>query len=180
MESLGMIPDVSHLSDAGFDDVWECTKKPFVASHSNAREICPSLRNLTDDRIRKLADRGGCMGLNYYDKFLVDGGSNDPEQLFAAIAGHARHIANVGGAEVLGLGSDFDGIPVNTALPGAEAMPLLWEALKKAGFSERELDGIIRKNVLRVYREVLSSVPGLPDPTLQNSFQRSCGSSRDR
>ena len=76
-----MIPDVSHLSDAGFDDVWECTKKPFVASHSNARTVCPSLRNLTDDRVRRLAERGGCMGLNYYDKFLVDGGSKDPEVL---------------------------------------------------------------------------------------------------
>lgn len=155
MEYLGMIPDVSHLSDAGFDDVWEGTKKPFVASHSNAREICPSLRNLTDDRIRKLADRGGCIGLNYYDKFLVDGGSKCPEQLLEAIVRHARHIVNIGGMEVLGLGSDFDGIPVNAALPGAESMPLLWDTLKKAGFSENELDGIFWKNVLRVYREAL-------------------------
>ncbi len=155
MERLGMIPDVSHLSDAGFDDVWECTKKPFTASHSNAREICPSLRNLTDDRIRKLAERGGCIGLNYYDRFLVDGGSDSPGQLLEAVARHAVHIANVGGAEVLGLGSDFDGIPVNVALPGAESMLLLWDTLKKAGFSERELDGIFWKNVLRVYREVL-------------------------
>lgn len=155
MENLGMILDVSHLSDAGFDDVWECTKKPFVASHSNARQICASLRNLTDDRIRKLAEQGGCIGLNYYDKFLVDGGSKYPEQLLEAVARHARHIANVGGTEVLGLGSDFDGIPVNAALPGAESMPLLWDTLKKAGFSEDELDGIFWKNVLRVYREVL-------------------------
>ncbi len=155
MECLGMIPDVSHLSDAGFDDVWEDTTKPFVASHSNAREICPSLRNMTDDRIRKLAERGGCMGLNYYDKFLVDGGSNQPLQLLEAIVRHARHIVKVGGMEVLGLGSDLDGIPVNAALPGAEAMPLLWDTLKKAGFSERELDGIFWKNVMRVYRETL-------------------------
>lgn len=155
MERLGMIPDVSHLSDAGFDDVWECTKKPFTASHSNAREICPSLRNLTDDRIRKLAERGGCIGMNYYDRFLVDGGSDSSGQLLEAVARHAVHIANVGGVEVLGLGSDFDGIPVNAALPGAEAMPALWDALKKKGFSENELDGIFGKNVLRVYREVL-------------------------
>ena len=93
MERLGMIPDVSHLSDAGFDDVWECTKKPFVASHSNARAVCPSLRNLTDDQIRRLAERGGCMGLNYYDKFLVDGGSKDPEVLVGSTdtAGKTYH-----------------------------------------------------------------------------------------
>lgn len=155
MERLGMIPDVSHLSDAGFDAVWECTKKPFVASHSNARAVCPSLRNLTDDRIRRLAERGGCIGLNYYDKFLVDGGSEDPEVLWDALIRQVRHITDVGGTEVLGLGSDFDGIPTNPALPGAEAMPVLWERLKTAGFTESRLDGIFWKNVLRVYRETL-------------------------
>ena len=155
MERLGMIPDVSHLSDAGFDAVWECTKKPFVASHSNARAVCPSLRNLTDDRIRRLAERGGCMGLNYYDRFLVDGGSEDPEVLWDALIRQVRHITNVGGTEVLGLGSDFDGIPTNPALPGAEAMPVLWERLKTAGFTESRLDRIFWKNVMRVYRETL-------------------------
>lgn len=155
MEHLGMIPDVSHLSDAGFDAVWEVTKKPFVASHSNARAVCPSLRNLTDDRIRKLSERGGCMGLNYYDKFLVDGGSAEPEVLWEALVRQARHIVNVGGVEVLGLGSDFDGIPKNPALPGAEAMPVLWERLKTAGFTESQLDGIFWKNGMRVYRESL-------------------------
>lgn len=155
MERLGMIPDVSHLSDAGFDAVWECTKKPFVASHSNARAVCSSLRNLSDDRIRKLAERGGCMGLNYYDKFLVDGGSEDTEVLWEALIQQARHITNVGGIEVLGLGSDFDGIPINPAVPGAEAMPVLWERLKTAGFTESQLDGMFWKNVMRVYRETL-------------------------
>lgn len=155
MECLGMIPDVSHLSDAGFDTVWECTKKPFVASHSNARAVCPSLRNLTDDRIRRLSERGGCMGLNYYDKFLTDGGSGDSEVLWETLVGQVRHITNVGGTEVLGLGSDFDGIPVNLAIPGVEAMPVLWDRLKTAGFTERQLDGIFWKNVLRVYQETL-------------------------
>lgn len=155
MEHLGMIPDVSHLSDAGFHDVLEGTKKPFVASHSNARAVCSSLRNLTDDRIRRLAERGGCMGLNYYDKFLLDGGSGDPEILWEAIVRQVKHITDVGGTEVLGLGSDFDGIPVNPAIPGAEALPQLWERLKTAGFTESRLDGIFWKNVLRVYQETL-------------------------
>ena len=63
MERLGIIPDVSHLSDAGFYDVLAVTEKPFVASHSNARSICPCVRNMTDDMIRKLSERGGVMGL---------------------------------------------------------------------------------------------------------------------
>ena len=67
----------------------------------------------------------------------------------------AKHITDVGGIEVLGLGSDFDGIPVNPAIPGAEAMPVLWDRLKTAGFTESKLDGIFWKNVMRVYRETL-------------------------
>lgn len=69
MERIGMMIDVSHLSDAGFYDVLKYTKKPFVASHSNARAICPWVRNLPDDMIHCLADRGGVIGLNYCADF---------------------------------------------------------------------------------------------------------------
>ena len=156
MEALGMIPDVSHLSDAGFYDVLEVTKKPFVASHSNAREVCPWVRNMTDDMIRKLAERGGVMGLNFCADFLEEmpEGQKNPGTI-AAVVRHAKHIVNVGGIDVLGLGSDFDGIPTHEELPGAQSMGLLWEALKRSGFTEEQLDGIFWKNVLRVYEEVL-------------------------
>lgn len=156
MERLGMIPDVSHLSDAGFYDVLEATKKPFVASHSNARAICPCVRNMTDDMIRRLSGRGGVMGLNFCADFLEEkplgeknGGS------IAAVVRHAKHIVSVGGIEVLGLGSDFDGIETNEELPGAQSMGTLWDALHGAGFSEGQLDKIFYKNVLRVYRDTL-------------------------
>jgi len=156
MERLGMIVDVSHLSDGGFWDVAESTSKPFVASHSNAREVCRHVRNLSDDMIRLLADRGGCMGLNFYADFLKEsleeslkpGGIED-------VVRHALHITNVGGIEVLGLGSDFDGIDTNAELPGVQSMGALWDALCKAGFRESELDKIFYGNVLRVYRQVL-------------------------
>ena len=157
MEKLGMIPDVSHLSDAGFYDVLETTKKPFVASHSNARAICPWVRNLTDDMIRKLSERGGVMGLNFCADFLeeVPEGQKNPGTI-AAVVRHAKHIANVGGIDVLGLGSDFDGIDTHEELPGAQSMERLWEALKVAGFTEEQLDRIFWKNVLRVYEEDLA------------------------
>ena len=70
MERLGMIIDVSHLNDAGIWDVFRHTKKPFVASHSNARAVASHPRNMTDDMIRELADRGGVMGINYYTCFF--------------------------------------------------------------------------------------------------------------
>lgn len=156
MEELGMIPDVSHLSDRGFYDVLAVTKKPFVASHSDARTVCANVRNMTDDMIRKLAERGGVMGLNYCADFLEEmpAGRKNPGTI-AAVVRHARHIADVGGIEVLGLGSDFDGIPTHEELRGAESMEKLWQAMKTAGFTERELDLIFGGNVLRVYHDTL-------------------------
>lgn len=157
MEKLGMIPDVSHLSDAGFYDVLEVTKKPFVASHSDARAICPNVRNMTDDMIRKLAERGGVMGLNYCADFLEETpvGEKNPGTIAAAVR-HARHIADIGGIGVLGLGSDFDGIDTHEELPGAESMGKLWDAMKAGGFTESQLDLVFSGNVLRVYRDTLS------------------------
>lgn len=157
MEELGMIIDVSHLSDKGFYDVLAATKKPFVASHSNARAVAGCVRNLTDDMIRSLGERGGCMGLNYCADFLEDPVWNTPNpgNVEAAVR-HALHITNVGGMEVLGLGSDFDGIDTNQGLPGVQSMEILWEALHKAGFTQTQLDMIFEQNVLRVYRDTLS------------------------
>lgn len=157
MEELGMIVDVSHLSDAGFYDVMQYTKKPFAASHSNAREICGCARNLTDDMIRKLAGRGGCMGLNFCMDFLeTDHKAAKGACMMEAAIRHARHIVKVGGEEVLGLGSDFDGIDVNPELPGAQSMEKLWNALHGAGFTPRQLDLIFEGNVMRLYKEILS------------------------
>lgn len=156
MEELGMIVDVSHLSDAGFYDVAECTKKPFVASHSNARSMCRCVRNLTDDMLRKLADRGGCTGLNYCPDFLteVPHGEKNPGTVEAVVE-HAKHIVNVAGVEVLGLGSDFDGIDGHAQLQGVQSMELLWDAMHKGGFTQAQLDKIFYQNVLRVYQDVL-------------------------
>ena len=156
MERLGMIPDVSHLSDAGFYDVLASTKKPFAASHSDARAVCPCVRNLTDDMIRRLGERGGVMGLNYCADFLeeVPVLEKNPGTV-AAVVRHARHIADVGGIEVLGLGSDFDGIDTHEELPGAQSMERLLEELHRAGFTEGQLDKIFYENVLRLYRDTL-------------------------
>lgn len=156
MEAIGMIPDVSHLSDAGFYDVAEVTRKPFVASHSNARAVCPNVRNMTDDMIRRLSEKGGVMGLNYCADFLEEKplGVKNPGTIEAVVR-HAKHIVSVGGVEVLGLGSDFDGIDTHEELPGVQAMEALWQGLHRAGFTEAQLDKIFYGNVLRVYEDTL-------------------------
>lgn len=166
MEKIGMIIDVSHLSDAGFYDVLHHTKKPFVASHSNARAVCPWVRNLTDDMIRELGERGGVAGLNYCADFLRDrhfnnvdeatGGAQKGEYIFVeAIALHARYMADVGGIECVGLGSDFDGIPYNSEFSGADKIQRLVDAFAKKGFHESEIDKILYRNVFRLYQDVL-------------------------
>lgn len=151
-ERLGIIIDVSHLSDAGFYDVLKNTTKPFVASHSNARGICDHARNMSDDMIIQLAKRGGVMGINFAADFLNEHAGisriND-------MVKHIKYIRDLAGIDCIGLGSDFDGIPQNLELKDASMMPLLCIALKKEGFSEEDIEKIFYKNVLRVYKEVL-------------------------
>ncbi len=154
MQDMGMLVDVSHLSDAGFYDVCRIVKGPFVASHSNARAACGCGRNLTDDMIRQLAEHGGVMGLNFCPEFL-EPKDKDPRQTLEAIAAHARHIINVGGQECIGIGTDFDGIGGLLDYGTPDRMVALAEGLAEKGFTQEEIEGIFYKNVLRVYDDVL-------------------------
>ncbi len=158
MMRIGMIVDVSHLSDGGFRDVLDISRTkgvPFVASHSNARSIAGSLRNLNDDMIKGIGDAGGVIGLNFYPSFLMDSNIDDIEAQFIYIIKHLRHMINIGGLECVGLGSDFDGIDGVLAIPDASKVQKLYEYLRSNGFSERELEYIFYKNALRVYKDVL-------------------------
>lgn len=156
MERLGMIIDVSHLSDAGFYDVLKYTTKPFVASHSNARAVCCHRRNMSDDMIRKLSERGGVMGMNYEPEFLQEVPDGEAAHgTIDLIVKQIKHIINVGGYECIGLGSDFDGITTNDDLQDGSCMPMLAEALSKEGISHEVIEAIFYKNVMRVYKELL-------------------------
>ena len=106
--------------------------------------------------IRKLAERGGVTGLNYCCSFLMDPDENGHVQSrVARMAEHAQYLAKVGGIDCIGLGSDFDGIGGDLEMKDASMLPLLVDALQKNGFHESEVDKILYKNVLRVYKEVL-------------------------
>jgi len=153
MNRLGIIIDVSHLSDGGFYDVAALSKKPFAASHSNCRALCAHPRNLTDDMIRVLAEHGGVAGLNQYPQFLYDGAS---ESRMEDLVRHLRHLTDVGGIEVAALGSDFDGFTGTPCLKGPQDYPRLAGALLKEGFSSSDLDKIFHGNVLRFLKDVLS------------------------
>ena len=157
MERLHMIVDVSHLSDRGFWDIVEHGTRPFAASHSNCRALCPHTRNLTDEMIRALAEKGGIAGLNYCASF-VDADSAHPKLCRSTVerlAKHAAHFKQVGGIEIIGLGSDFDGIGGQHELETAADMPLLAEALRREGFTEDEVEDIFYRNARRFFEENL-------------------------
>lgn len=151
-ERLGIIIDVSHLSDAGFYDVLKYTKAPFVASHSNARSICPHARNMSDDMIKQLAKRGGVIGINYAAGFLEENGK---KSRIDAMVKHIQYIKELAGIDCIGLGSDFDGISQNLEMKDCSYLPLLEQALYEEGFNKNEVEKIFYKNVLRIYQQVL-------------------------
>lgn len=152
MNALGMLIDVSHLSDGGFWDVLHTSTKPFVASHSNARTLCSHPRNLTDDMIRAVAEKGGVIGLNFYPYFVNPSGNASVQDL----AKHALHILQTGGEDVLAVGTDFDGFDEgNLDLTDISQVHLLWMELKKQGLTERQLEKIWSQNILRVITDVL-------------------------
>lgn len=152
MDRLGIVVDVSHVSDGVFWDVVKTTQNPFVASHSNARALCGHTRNLSDEMIRALTDKGGVMGLNLGPEFLSEQGQ---VSRIEDMVQQVLHIRNVGGSDVLALGSDFDGIHGEFEVAGPQDWPKLHDALHKAGLSEAELDKMWWKNAVRVFRTVL-------------------------
>ena len=157
MGELGIIVDVSHLSDEGFYDVAKAIKGPFVASHSNARSLCGCNRNLTDDMIRIVGDHGGVIGLNLCPEFLMEADTEERcMSTMEDMARHARHMMDVGGKAVVGIGTDYDGIGRDDlAVRDFSEMQKLAEGLQAHGLTSDEIEGICYRNVLEVYREVL-------------------------
>lgn len=151
MNELGIIVDVSHLSDKGFYDVVERCKVPFIASHSNSRTITNNSRNLTDDMIRLISEHGGIIGINFFASFL----GSSPISKVNDMIKHIQHIYKVGGIDVLALGSDFDGITCEVELGDCSGMEILYNGLLKTGFKEDSIDKIFYSNGLRVIKEVL-------------------------
>lgn len=132
MEDEHMVLDVSHLNDASFADVCACATRPFAASHSNSRAICPHPRGLTDAQFAEIRDRGGVVGFNFENSFIVDTAS-DPQRVatFDDISRHIEHWLDLGGEGVLALGGDFDGSTTPDVLKDASALPAFQELLEQ-------------------------------------------------
>ena len=148
MQRLGMAVDVSHLNEGGFWDLFRRGHRPPMASHSCCRALCDHFRNLTDEQIRMMIQYGGYIGVNFYPVFLSEDGKADS----VTIAQHIDHICQMGGAEIVGFGSDFDGIecfPEDVRHPGE--MGNLLEALRDYGYDDEALEGICGGNLRDYY-----------------------------
>lgn len=152
MERMGIMIDVSHLSERGFWDVAECTTRPFVASHSCVKALCPHLRNLTDEQISVIIKRGGCIGVNFYPEFLSDTNRCTVDD----ICRHIEYILLLGGEDSVGLGSDFDGVSyLPDDMGGVSDIKKLIDAMRKRKFSESIIDKVTFGNFYRVFYECL-------------------------
>lgn len=154
MQELGILVDVSHLSEGGFWDVADIVTKPFIASHSNSKKLSGHQRNLTDDQLRKLAECGGVTGINFAPQFL-NSDLTRKDSTAELMAVHARHIVDTAGIDVLGLGSDLDGIRGDLEVGSSDKFGLIEDALKRHGFTSDEIEKIFWKNALRVMKDAM-------------------------
>ncbi len=146
-ESLGVIVDLAHINRKGFLDVCACVKKPPIVSHTGVLGAFRHWRNIDDAQLRAVADRGGCIGVIFCPRFL---GTDGVE----GVVKHLLHILDVVGEDGPALGSDWDGGIVPTkGLADPCGLPLLTDALLKAGVQEKVIGKILRENVMRVLGE---------------------------
>ena len=164
LNRLGMLVDISHVSDKTFWDAMETSKAPLVASHSSLRSISGHPRNMTDDMIRALGGKGGVIMINYARTFLSDelyqaGLKNVPPAerptvSWEKIVEHIDHAAKLVGATHVGLGSDFDGTTVPDGMDDVSMLPKITAALLDKGYSEQDVKNILGENILRLLERV--------------------------
>lgn len=152
---LGILIDLSHLNEAGFDDVARLSDAPLVATHSNAHALCHSPRNLTDRQLHAIRDTGGLVGLNYATFFLNADGSAATDRGWDALLRHMDHLIAEAGEDHVGLGSDFDGCVVPEVIGDVTGVPGLFAALSAHGYDDALLAKLARGNWLACLERVL-------------------------
>ena len=152
LEELGMLPDVSHLSDPGFWDVMEHTAGPVLASHSNARAVFFHTRNLTDGQITAIIDRNGVIGLNLFRDFLGEGTGPDP------VIAHLEHMLALGGERSVAIGGDWDGMDrLPPGIRDIRGLEELRERLLRRNYPEALVRDLFYFNMMRIVSERCST-----------------------
>lgn len=164
MNDLGMMVDVSHVSDRTVFDVLEASRAPVLASHSDCRAKASHFRNVTDEMLRAIAAKGGAVCINFYSGYLDDGwmaarrrakragGEVEvPAPPLSVLIDHIDHAAKVAGVDHVCLGSDFDGVGgLPAGLEDVSRLPAITAALLERGYGAEDVSKILGGNVLRV------------------------------
>jgi membrane dipeptidase len=143
---LGVMIDLSHLNEAGFNDVVRISDAPLVATHSNAHAVTPSTRNLTDRQLAMIAESKGMVGLNFATVFLRPDGRQSPDMGWEPVLQHLDHLIAKLGEDHVGLGSDFDGATVPQGIGDVTGLPALQDALRAHGYDEALLKKLCHEN----------------------------------
>jgi membrane dipeptidase len=163
IDRFGIVHDASHLAEESFWQLMEVASGPVIASHSNCRKIVPTDRQLSDDMIRAIVARGGVIGINFYDKFLIP--PDEYGKRRATLVDAVRHVQHVcdlaGGTTSVGLGTDMDGglgrEQVPQEITTAADLPRVGDALSSAGFADDEVRRIMGENWLHFFHRCLPS-----------------------
>jgi len=161
LDRLGIIHDLSHLADEAFWQLLALNSAPVMASHSNCRSIVPGERQLSDEMIRAIASRGGMIGINFFDRFLVPPQEQAKRRaILGDVTNHVKHVCDIAGdAAHVGLGTDMDGglgrdeIPVE--IETSADLPRVADALSTAGFGDQDIAAIMGENWLRFFSKNL-------------------------
>lgn len=147
-DELGILVDLSHMNEAGFNDVAEVSDAPLVATHSNAHAHCASPRNLTERQLRQIGETGGMVGFNYATFYLNRDGTASPDVSWDTMLRHMDHLIEHAGEDHVGLGSDFDGCILPASIGDVTGVPNLFEAMAQHGYDDVLLTKLARNNWL--------------------------------
>lgn len=149
---LGIVVDLSHLNEKGFDDVARISDRPLIATHCNAHALCTHSRNLTDRQLHVIRDSGGVVGLNFATAFLRADGQMDENTGIETMLAHLDHLLRHLGEDGVALGSDFDGAMIPRPIGSAAGLPVLVAAMDAAGYGPALIEKIAWRNWLSALR----------------------------
>ena len=148
LNELGIVVDVSHLNEPGFWDVVGMTQAPFMATHSCCRALCDHPRNLRDEQLQALVEKGGVVGITFVPAFIAA-----TEPTLAGLLDHIDHAVSIAGIDHVGLGSDFDG--GGDLVQDATCLPEITVGLAARGYAEADIRKILGGNQLRLLQQVI-------------------------
>jgi len=147
---LGIMIDLSHITEKGFWDVAKTSDQPLVATHSNAHALTPVARNLTDKQLDAIKECNGLVGLNYATAMLRADGRSDGETPLSDMIRHVDHLVGRVGIDCVALGSDFDGATIPDEIGDAAGNQRLIAALRDSGYGDSDLKKLASENWLRI------------------------------